>query len=139
MEVPYVPEATKQSIEAAETGRLTVRAEAAVGLAARDRSGHPLHAGELELLHDFAASSDERIREAVVQAVFALAATDLPDATDLLTRVRFSNSRIVADRIFMSLTWNGNSLAWPGLTSAHNSKRHCWISSLTFLTSGTTR
>ncbi|MFR9769350.1 helix-turn-helix domain-containing protein [Nocardia sp. SC052] len=111
----------------------TVVTETAVGLAARDRTQYPLHVNELEMLQTWAASPDQRIREAVAQAAFNLAATDrtvaksatsqkkLSAAADLLSRIRFYDSPSVADRVFTSLTWDDSPIFWDDLNSQQQS------------------
>jgi transcriptional regulator with XRE-family HTH domain len=98
-----------------------LRTEAAAGLASRGRDDHPLHDGELELLHRFASRPEARVRVAVVEAAGALAVTDKQVAADLLARISFSDSRVVADHLFMHLNWGGDELAWTALNPEQQS------------------
>jgi hypothetical protein len=77
--------------------------------------------GELELLQRFATSPEVRVRVAVVEAARALAATDQQVATDLLTRIPFSGSQTVAERLFMHLNWGSDELAWTALNRGQQS------------------
>ncbi|MCZ8377644.1 helix-turn-helix domain-containing protein [Mycobacterium sp. CPCC 205372] len=94
-----------------------VRIEAAIGLASRDRTSCPLFQGELELLETFASGSEARLRVAVVDAARALADTDLPTAANLLARIVISDSRGVADYLFMCLSWEDSPLTWEVLST----------------------
>lgn len=98
-----------------------MRIEAASGLASRNRGERWLHDGELELLQQFASSPEVQLRLAVVEAARTLAITDPTVAGDLLVRISFSDSRKVAERLFMYLDWDGNNLAWTALTSEQQS------------------
>jgi transcriptional regulator with XRE-family HTH domain len=98
-----------------------IRTEAAAGLSSRGRDDRPLHNGELELLQQFATSPEVRVRVAVVEAARALAATDQQVATDLLTRIPFSGSQTVAERLFMHLNWGSDELAWTALNREQQS------------------
>jgi transcriptional regulator with XRE-family HTH domain len=98
-----------------------IRVEAAVGLAGRDRSVRVLHAGELELLKQFASSPEVRVRLAVVDAARALATTDIREASELVAQIRFNDSRDVARRIFMYLDRDMSDLAWAALTEGQQS------------------
>ena len=98
-----------------------VRTETAIGLATRDRSDCALYEGELDLLYEFASSPDARVRLAVVDATRALAGTDIRDASDLLARIRFSDSRNVAQQIFMYLDQEPGDLKFSALTEEQQS------------------
>jgi transcriptional regulator with XRE-family HTH domain/DNA-binding transcriptional ArsR family regulator len=98
-----------------------VRTEVAVGLAGRDRDARSLNDGELELLHQFASGREVRLRVALVDAARALAGTEPQVAGDLLVRISFSDSPIVAERLFMYLDWDGTNLAWTALNQEQQS------------------
>ncbi|CCK62459.1 helix-turn-helix domain-containing protein [Mycobacterium canetti] len=98
-----------------------VRMQTIAGLADRDRSVRALHEGELELLQQSASCPEVDVRLAVVWAARALAATDARVAGDLLTRIRFSDSRIVAQHIFLCLDWDSKHLSWPALSAEQQS------------------
>jgi transcriptional regulator with XRE-family HTH domain len=95
--------------------------ETAIGLATRDRSDCALYEGELDLLHGFASSPDVRVRLAVVEAARALAATDIREASGLVARIRFSDSRNVARQIFMYLDRDMSDLTWAALSREQQS------------------
>jgi hypothetical protein len=107
----------------------TVRIETAVGLASRGRRARLLHDAELELLHNFARDPNERVRLAVVEASRALAVIDKKVAVDLLAGITFSDSRAVADRLFMYLNW-GDALDWNALNPEQQSKLLAQLRSL---------
>jgi transcriptional regulator with XRE-family HTH domain len=98
-----------------------VRMDAASGLARRDRGESRLHAGELDLLQQFASSPEAQLRLALVDAARAFATTDPQLAGDLLVRISFSDSREVAQRLFMYLDRDGNDLVWTALAPEQQS------------------
>jgi transcriptional regulator with XRE-family HTH domain/DNA-binding transcriptional ArsR family regulator len=98
-----------------------VRMGAASGLARRSRGEWGLRDGELDLLQQFASSSDVQSRLAVVDAAAALVATDPAVAGHLLVCISFSDSREIAHHLFMCLDRGGNDLSWTALTPEQQS------------------
>ncbi|HEY3558900.1 MAG TPA: helix-turn-helix domain-containing protein [Kribbella sp.] len=98
------------------------RIQAAIGLARRDRQDTGMFEGELSLLQGFAASRSEIVRSAVLQAAFALAASDVRSGAELLARIRIGDSQKLADDLCMYLEWSGADLTWAALSQQEQDK-----------------